>query len=138
MTPMEKAWMILKRQTTLGEFHPDMPSPYGPVTHYRGTGAKHFKDIEQHGFQPRYGYYGDAVYLTPDIELARRYADKHRWGIPSGGGFVNTPRTRSDPYVVAVRGQNLNIQDIEEEGGERDTSISETPIPPQYLVRREV
>jgi hypothetical protein len=32
MTPMDKAWMILKRQTTLGEFHPDFPSPYGPVT----------------------------------------------------------------------------------------------------------
>tara|TARA_R100000234_G_scaffold119909_1_gene104291 strand:+ start:887 stop:1444 length:558 start_codon:yes stop_codon:yes gene_type:complete len=35
MTPMDEAWMILKRQTTLGEFHPDMPSPYGPVTMMR-------------------------------------------------------------------------------------------------------
>jgi len=32
MTPMEEAWLLLKRQTTLGEFHPDFPSPYGPVT----------------------------------------------------------------------------------------------------------
>ena len=30
--PMDEAWILLKRQTTLGEFHPDFPSPYGPVT----------------------------------------------------------------------------------------------------------
>mgnify|MGYP003151114391 CR=1 FL=1 len=32
MTPMDIAFQLLKRQTTLGEFHPDFPSPYGPVT----------------------------------------------------------------------------------------------------------
>jgi len=32
--PMKKAWDFLKesRQTELGEFHPDFPSSYGPVT----------------------------------------------------------------------------------------------------------
>ena len=34
MMPFSEAWVILKatRQTTLGEFHPDLPSPHGPVT----------------------------------------------------------------------------------------------------------
>ncbi len=30
--PFSNAWLVLKRQTTLGEFHPDFPSPHGPVT----------------------------------------------------------------------------------------------------------
>lgn len=33
--PMDIAMRLLKRQTTLGEFHPDFPSPYGPVTMVR-------------------------------------------------------------------------------------------------------
>jgi|DEB0MinimDraft_3_1074331.scaffolds.fasta_scaffold07086_2 hypothetical protein len=34
MTAFHKAWVFLKatRQTELGEFHPDLPSSYGPVT----------------------------------------------------------------------------------------------------------
>ena len=34
MKPMDIAMQLLKRQrqTTLGEFHPDLPSPHGPVT----------------------------------------------------------------------------------------------------------
>ena len=34
MTPIDKAWVFLKasRQTELGEFHPDFPSSFGPVT----------------------------------------------------------------------------------------------------------
>lgn len=34
MMPFSEAWVILKatRQTTLGEFHPDFPSPFGPMT----------------------------------------------------------------------------------------------------------
>ena len=34
MTAFSEAWVIIKatRQTTLGEFHPDLPSPFGPMT----------------------------------------------------------------------------------------------------------
>ena len=30
--PFSDSWLVLKRQTTLGEFHPDFPSPHGPMT----------------------------------------------------------------------------------------------------------
>tara|TARA_R110002020_G_scaffold14091_1_gene50086 strand:+ start:174 stop:2756 length:2583 start_codon:yes stop_codon:yes gene_type:complete len=33
--PMDIAMQLLKRQTELGEFHPDFPSSHGPVTGYR-------------------------------------------------------------------------------------------------------
>ena len=44
MTPMDRAWIILKRQTTLGEFHPEFPSPYGPVTMQRNHPTKEWHD----------------------------------------------------------------------------------------------
>ena len=60
MMAFSEAWDILKatRQTTLGEFHPDLPSPYGPVTMRRWhptqewgnqwlEGILHGKAIEQ-------------------------------------------------------------------------------------------
>mgnify|MGYP001446922573 CR=1 FL=1 len=39
MSPFNQAWTVLKdmRQTTLGEFHPDFPSPYGPVVASHGV-----------------------------------------------------------------------------------------------------
>lgn len=39
MNAFDQAWMLLKdtRQTTLGEFHPDFPSPYGPVVASHGV-----------------------------------------------------------------------------------------------------
>lgn len=44
MTPIDKAWVFLKasRQTELGEFHPDFPSSYGPVTMQRSHPTAEF------------------------------------------------------------------------------------------------
>ena len=36
MSPFESAWLLLKRQTELGEHHPDLPSSQGPVVAFRG------------------------------------------------------------------------------------------------------
>ena len=53
MTVFHKAWAFLKasRQTELGEFHPDFPSSYGPVTmiryHPTQTGMIILMPIEQ-------------------------------------------------------------------------------------------
>jgi len=44
MEPMDFAFRLLKRQTTLGEFHPDMPSPYGDwVPWFHGTNVENMK-----------------------------------------------------------------------------------------------
>jgi len=58
--PMAASWALLKssRQTTLGEFHQDLPSPYGPVTMFRGHPKRDwpYKDMvegyEEEHFQP--------------------------------------------------------------------------------------
>lgn len=44
MDPMNNAWSLLKapRQTELGEFHPDFPSSYGPVTMQRSHPTAEF------------------------------------------------------------------------------------------------
>lgn len=57
MNPMNDAWVLLKRQTTLGEFHPDLPSPYGPVTMRRfhpvqAWGDSWLDSIENYGASP--------------------------------------------------------------------------------------
>jgi hypothetical protein len=55
----EKAWRFLKasRQTELGEFHPDFPSSYGPVTMRRFQPTQEWENewldaIENHGADP--------------------------------------------------------------------------------------
>lgn len=129
MTPMEKAWMILKRQTTLGEFHPDMPSPYGPVTYYHGTGQRVIPSIQRQGLKPSFGNYGDAVYATNELDLARFYADKHKSGI----GTQTITRPVSKPSVVGIRAPGDGSIPVETIEG---TNIAMFPeiIPPEYLV----
>ena len=68
MTPMEKAWVILKRQTTLGEHHPDFPSPYGKVTQMHGTpSAELANEISRRGIVPQGNYKHHSAGMTKDI-----------------------------------------------------------------------
>ena len=107
MTPMDEAWILLKRQTTLGEFHPDLPSPHGPVMYY----------------------HGNAVYATSDIDLARYYANKHKFGI--GTQTVNRPR--SPPSIVGIRAPKDNSVPVDIVDSTNIAMFPQT-IPPQYLV----
>jgi|TARA_R100000458_G_C8268913_1_gene243712 hypothetical protein len=57
--PFSDSWLVLKRQTTLGEFHPDFPSPHGPVTLRRfhptkkwGKGWLHTESVSESEFNP--------------------------------------------------------------------------------------
>ena len=49
MGSFERVWTLLKRQTELGEFHPDFPSSHGPVVYVHGTGAKNIPNIRRKG-----------------------------------------------------------------------------------------
>ena len=98
MDPMETAWLLLKegRQTTLGEFHPDLPSPYGPMTHYHGTTMDDPTPILREGVKPQ-NY--PEVYLSGDpTHVSDWYADTGLFGIrPQGLPLERTPQTDDTP-----------------------------------------
>ena len=52
MSPFESAWLLLKRQTELGEYHPWLPSSLGPANFYHGTSTDHAKGIHEKGILP--------------------------------------------------------------------------------------
>jgi len=49
MGPMDLAFRLLKRQTELGEFHPDLPSSHGPVTMRRWHPTKDWVEEKSGG-----------------------------------------------------------------------------------------
>jgi hypothetical protein len=49
--PMDIAMRLLKRQTELGEFHPDLPSSHGPVKYYHGTPETNVQQIMRQGLR---------------------------------------------------------------------------------------
>ena len=57
------------RQTTLGEHHPDFPSPHGPVVYVHGTKPSNIPSIQQHGLIAGHGdYSGNFVSTNPDVK----------------------------------------------------------------------
>lgn len=82
--PIDLAFRLLKqgRQTTLGEYHPDFPSPYGPVKWYHGTTVEPASRINFEGLRPSEPNYNTSenafpkgVYATSDYEKAQNYAN---------------------------------------------------------------
>jgi hypothetical protein len=75
MSAMNKAWAILKRQTELGEFHPDFPSSYGPVRWLHGTPQSNIDSIRRRGILENDGQdYGFGAFVTKKPASARHYA----------------------------------------------------------------
>jgi hypothetical protein len=59
----------MNRQTTLGEHHPDFPSPYGPVVYVHGTPPKNIPSIQRHGLIAGHGdYSGNFVSTNPNVK----------------------------------------------------------------------
>lgn len=84
MTPMDEAWTLLKRQTTLGEFHPDLPSPYGPVKWLHGTPEVNVGSIRRLGVLPNDGLdWGYGAFVTQNPTSAERYGRRTRQGPPA-------------------------------------------------------
>ena len=100
MSPFDKAWGLLKRQTTLGEFHPDLPSPYGShIMHFHGTTQPVAQMImaDPAGIRAKRGIHGHGAYVSDDYEVARRYADSK--AVDQRGWDGVKPR----PMVIGVR-----------------------------------
>ena len=62
MSPFESAWLLLKRQTELGEHHPDLPSSQGPVVAFRGMTFR-IDPEEEKALRERY----------PQMSIGERY-----------------------------------------------------------------
>jgi hypothetical protein len=87
---------ILKRQRELGEYDPDFPSTYGPVTEYHGT-----------TFLPEQFVGQPVTYTTTDYDKARQWAeqqakrfkvkDPRRVGVVGVRGSGLQPATSADP-----------------------------------------
>ena len=72
--PFNQAWLVLKRQTTLGEFHPDLPSPHGPVKWLHGTPESNVDSIRRLGVLPNDGSdWGYGAFVTDNPNSARGY-----------------------------------------------------------------
>lgn len=119
MTPMERAWTLLKRQTTLGEFHPDFPSPYGEITHYHGTTGDRSKNIVRQGLLVGdNAAFGSGVYASPNASTAKNYAMT---------GAINNQKL---PAIFAIRGKELEHENVTD-----DYTLFPNNIPPERLVR---
>jgi hypothetical protein len=137
MNPMDIAMRLLKtlpltgrRQSELGEFHPDLPSSHGPVSQYHGTGDALRHAIMTGGLKPSIGAHGQATYLTPDYDYAQSFAEKHRWGEKD---FQGKEHKSSLPMVVGVRAQGLPLRRVQKPPY-APIDISNEPIDPSRLV----
>ena len=75
-----EAWALLKqdlRQTTLGEFHPDFPSPHGQVVYVHSTHRDNYPSIQSAGLRARpdnvrniIGYDGVFASTSPHVREA--------------------------------------------------------------------
>ena len=76
MNPFDQAWALLKRQTTLGEFHPDLPSPHGEhIVFYHGTTEPNAQKIMADKLRAKRGIAGTGAYVSADYNNAIRYAN---------------------------------------------------------------
>ena len=123
MNPMNDAWVLLKRQTTLGEFHPDLPSPYGEVKYYHGTPSTDRLSFMRTGIEPRetfvnQGQKAKEAFVSNNPMIARGYA----------GGNVHTDDF-TPGMVIGVRGNPKGLKG-------RDYGYFSTAqgIPPKRLV----
>jgi len=111
------------RQTTLGEHHPDFPSPHGDVKYFHGTSGDRVPGIQTEGLKPASKLLphqgklsppspsgtmsaGDATWVTPHQGLAEGYATQRSSKrfmneVSQPGGDLASPT--QNPTVFGVR-----------------------------------
>ena len=96
--PMDIAMRLLKRQTELGEFHPDLPSSHGPVKYYHGTPETNVQQIMRQGLKagtPSYETLEELVQAQKDGSYDKFMESYH----PNfQGAFVTTKPERAYRY----------------------------------------
>ena len=136
MSPFESAWLLLKRQTELGEFHPWLPSSHGEANWYHGTSTDHAKGINEKGLLPgtrqaitgRTDYTEEGVipgeeklldasipaaaFITPSLENAKMHAffgQNARRALPGGSvGSKAMVGVRAKGLAEAIKRGEIN------------------------------
>ena len=138
MKPFDQVWVLLKqgtRQSTLGEYHTDFPSPYGDVLWYHGTTARPSSIINREGLTPQTPNYHNTlsarlnpsivsqfptgVYATSNLEDAQRYANE---------------RGQDRNELGQVYGIREGVLETPEDRRVREEVRFSEPIPRKYLV----
>ena len=103
--PMDLAWRLLKRQTTLGEFHPDFPSPHGPTKWFHGTNNLALPKIEREGIKASGDYdpYTSGVHVTSDLDRATHYAKDGPFSVDVRMDEDRFDPSTHKPHVYGVR-----------------------------------
>lgn len=122
--PTIKLPMRRDPQTTLGEHHPDFPSPYGPVVYVHGTPRDAVPSIQRHGLIADHGIYsGNFVSTNPSVKegygKTRSSSDSALIGVRAGAG---TPQ----PY--------FGFENDEEERHFPEHWVFPKDIDPKFLV----
>jgi hypothetical protein len=97
-SPMHRAFQVLKqaRQTTLGEYHPDFPSPYGPMSYIRVNRMGDMDKIRREGLVPQNQLGGHNEYWDTDEGLFS--PEEKQFDMTRGDGkgfFLTKPHPRN-------------------------------------------
>jgi len=134
MNPFDKAWLLLKqdtRQSTLGEYHPDFPSPYGDVKYYHGTTVEPASRINFEGLKPT-----EPSTLGLNQMLERYGREKLSEMFPKGVYATDNKDVAAD--YAYTRGQNRNQQGRIfgiREGAPQQANPSTRPLAPDNVFR---
>ena len=93
--PMGLAWRLLKRQTELGEFHPDLPSSYGPVKYYHGTPETNVQQIMRQGLRANRNPYKNIEEYFQAMEDGSHDKLMENYNPTYRGAFVTTKPERA-------------------------------------------
>lgn len=101
-SPLHAAFQVLKqaRQTTLGEYHPDFPSPFGPMTMIRVNRQSDIPAIQRQGLIPQpQDTKVDSLESNPtwDAEMAEGKGLK-QFDLSEPGFFMTKPHPRNIQY----------------------------------------
>ena len=114
--PIEIAMRLLKRQTELGEFHPDLPSSHGKVKWLHGTPETNVDSIRRLGILPNDGSdWGHGAFVTDSPEGARGYvrnAPTAYIGVREGAGEPEprvTPSLATQAFPKGIPPQFLTV-----------------------------
>ena len=90
---------LLKRQTELGEFHPDLPSSHGPVKYYHGTPETNVQQIMRQGLRANRNPYKNIEEYVQAMEDGSYDKFMENYDPTYRGAFVTTKPERAHRYA---------------------------------------
>ena len=95
----ETGFTKAERQTELGEFHPDLPSSYGPVKYYHGTPETNVQQIMRQGLRANRNPYKNIEEYVQAMEDGSYDKFMENYDPTYRGAFVTTKPERAHRYA---------------------------------------